>query len=182
MLIDPLRVLAPTTDKLEVLALLVIADPVLIDKVEPSATVPVYARSSVPDDPIETAPVPSAAALAALRVPALIVVPPVKLLLPERVVVPVVFWTSATVEVPFPLPIVPVLKVVAFAPVKVSMTGVPVDEGPVTLPVKVTPEVSSLLIALLANTLIVRALLKAAPVEILRLPPLRLMAPEVFPR
>ena len=70
----------------------------------------------------------------------------------------------------------------ALAPVKVNVTGVPVTVGPVTLPVKVTPEVSALLMVLLANTLMVRALLKAAPVEILRVPPLRLIAPKVFPK
>ena len=70
----------------------------------------------------------------------------------------------------------------ALAPVKVNVTGVPVVVGPVTLPVKVTPDVSALLIVLLANTFMVRALLKAEPVEIFRVPPLRLIATEVLPK
>ena len=73
----PAKVLAPATDKLDVLALLITEAPVLIDKLEPKATVPPKVRSNVPDAPIETAPVPSAAALAALIVPAVMVVLPV---------------------------------------------------------------------------------------------------------
>ena len=83
------------------------------------------------------------------------------------------------VPVPVPLLITPVLKVVAFAPVRVKVTGVLLVLGPVTLPVKVTPEVSLLLMVLFARTLMVRALVKAVPVVICKIPPFRLMAPEV---
>ena len=104
--------------------------------------------------------------------------------MPDKVVVPLVFCTKAkdVVPVPVPLLITPVLKVVAFAPVRVKVTGVLLALGPATLPVKVTPEVSLLLMVLLARTLMVRALLKAVPVVICKIPPLRLMAPEVLPK
>jgi hypothetical protein len=58
----------------------------------------------------------------------------------------------ATVDVPVPLLIAPVLKLVSLAPVKVNVTGEPVVVEPETLPVNVTPEVSLLLMVLLANT------------------------------
>ena len=76
---------APATVRLDVLALLVMAAPVLIDKVEPSATVPLKVKSNIPDAPIETARVLSAAALAALSVPVVMVVLPVKVLVPESI-------------------------------------------------------------------------------------------------
>ena len=76
----------------------------------------------------------------------------------------------------------PVLNVVALAPVKDKVTGEPVTVGPVTLPVKVTPEVSALLMVLLAKTLMVRAVVNAAPLEILSVPPLRFIAPEALPK
>jgi len=62
------------------------------------------------------------------------------------------------------------------------VTGVPVDEGPVTLPVKVMPEESALLIVLLANKLMVRALVKAVLVETFKVPPLRFRVPELPPK
>ena len=76
----------------------------------------------------------------------------------------------------------PVLNVVALAPVKDNVTGKPVTVEPVTPPVKVTPKVFALLMVLLANTLMVRPVVKAVPVEILSVPPLRLIAPDVLPK
>ena len=68
--------LVPATDKLDILALLVIAAPVLIDRLDPSATVPLNVKSNVPEEAMDTALVPRAAALAALIEPAVMAVVP----------------------------------------------------------------------------------------------------------
>ena len=71
----------------------------------------------------------------------------------------------------------PVVNEVALAPEIVKVAGV--DAGPTTLPVKVTPPLSALLMVLLANTLIVLELEKAVVVPvILNVPPFKLMSPE----
>ena len=72
----PLKVLIPATDRLDILALLVMAAPVLIDRLDPITTVPLNVKSIVPAAPIATAPVPNAEALAALIEPAEMVVVP----------------------------------------------------------------------------------------------------------
>ena len=100
----------------------------------------------------------------------------------ESVVVPLVFCTKAKAEELIPSAITPAVKVVALAPVKVSVTGVFARAVPVILPVKLMPLVSLLLIVLLARTFTVCPVVKTAPSVILKIPPFRLIAPEVLPK
>ena len=68
--------LIPATYKLELFALLMILEPALIVSVDPSVTVPPYAKSNVPAPPTITAPVLSAFEAPALRTPDVIDVVP----------------------------------------------------------------------------------------------------------
>ena len=69
--------------------------------------------------------------------PALIVVVPVKVLVPNKKVLPLLLWVNARAD-PVPLPSLiapyPELKSVLLTPIKVKVTGVLFADGPVTLP------------------------------------------------
>jgi hypothetical protein len=83
-----LRVLAPVTVKADVFTEFVMAAVEPIER-EPNVTVPEYCKSRVLPALRFTAPVPVELALAAASVPAVIVVPPLYLLLPDKMTVPV---------------------------------------------------------------------------------------------
>ena len=81
-----LRVLAPVTVKADVFTEFVMAAVDAIER-EPNVTVPEYCKSRVPPALRFTAPVPVELVPAAASVPAVIVVPPLYVLLPDKRIV-----------------------------------------------------------------------------------------------
>jgi len=128
----------------------------------------------------EPGAVPKLASAPIDKVPAVIVVIPVYVFVPESVVVPVVFCVNPNAA-PLPSAITPVVKLVLLAPVMLSVAAEDVV-GPVTFPVKVKPPEFALLSVLEASTLIARAELNAEEPVKVKVPPFKLITLLVLPR